>query len=107
MNAPFGYCPRDGMVPTKYDVSFALIIIFIFLIFLMGIGILLLIAYVLYVVLARDKVCSICGSAVYLAPMYGYPQPYYPPPAPPYHGQNYPQYQYPPPYPPRYPPPGY
>jgi hypothetical protein len=100
---PYGYCPRDGIVPTKYDFSYAVIILCVLLIFFLGIGLFLILVYILYVVLARDKVCSVCGAAVYPAPMYGYPQPYYPAPAPPYQGQYYNQYQYPP----RYPPPGY
>lgn len=91
-SAAFGYCTAHGMVPTKYDVSFGAIILAIILIFLFGIGLLILIAYILYVVLVRDRVCSICGSQVYPMPMpmpvyQPYPQPYYYPypPQPPYY----------------------
>jgi len=93
--AEFGFCPAHGMVPTKYDFSTGVLIVGAILTIFLGIGLFFLIIYVVYVIAAKDRVCSVCGGQVYPAPMaMPYPQPYAQP--------GY--YQYPP-QPPYYPPP--
>ncbi len=93
--ADFGICPAHGPVAAKHDFSIGVIVVCIVLaVLLFGIGLLILLIYILYVLFSKDRVCPFCGSVLYAWPVPVYPLPYY---APAY----YPYPPYPPPYYPR------
>jgi hypothetical protein len=91
--ADFGICPVHGPVPGKHDFSWGVIVTCIVLTVLVGIGLIILMIYVLYVLTSKDRICLYCG-AVLVAPVVPvYPAPYY---VPGYYG--YPPYTGYPPY---------
>jgi hypothetical protein len=96
--ADFGICPVHGPVAAKHDFSLGVIVVCAALTILFGIGLLILIIYILYVLVAKDRICPFCGSRLAGGPV---PVPVYPMP---YYMPVYYPYSYYPPQPPRYPP---
>ena len=85
--APYGYCWRcQTNVATRSDLNIGIIVLCCLLIFFFGLGLLLLVIYLVYKLAIADKVCDICGSAVWPVPMPVYPMPAYMPYPP---GQYY------------------
>jgi len=93
--ADFGICPVHGPVGAKHDFSIGVIVLCIVLTFLFGIGLLILLIYIIYVLFSKDRVCPYCGTTLFAGavpvPIYPVPvyapvyYPYPPPPQPPYY----------------------
>jgi len=86
----FGVCPFHGPVAAQPDFSVAILVVLVLTCFI-GIGLILLPVYVIYIYAFKDRVCPYCGTLllpgpapafvpVYQVPVYyPYPPPYYPP----------------------------
>jgi hypothetical protein len=77
--ADFGFCPVHGPVAAKHDFSLGVIVVCIILTILVGIGLLILLIYLVYVVASKDRICPFCGAVLVSGVVPVYPAVFYPP----------------------------